>query len=145
MKFSPANHHDRECLLAITGRVPLELAHAAALADQARHAALDDASDWALNRWREEASRMGAELQAQMDSDNRRTLMESVQHMLAGDVPRCQGTSCRQGRAECKEGCHPLSEMACTAGYEDEEVSPLVGLVWAGAAVCVVALGVWLY
>lgn len=143
MKFSPSNHHDRECLLAVTGRVPLEMVK------QAAYEAQDDMGEWAAaNAESLRAGLADARMQQLADEEtaHRRTVLESVQHMLVGDVPSCKGHSCHGARLPCRENCNPLPEMACTAGEEPPMPwwTPS-GALFAAVAVGVILLGAWLY
>lgn len=44
MRFTPSPHTDRSCLLAVTGRVPLELAHDALIVAEGLHLVSNDES-----------------------------------------------------------------------------------------------------
>lgn len=93
MKFSPSNHHDRECLIAVTGRVPLELVRDARLTEQARHAAQDDMGEWAAMN--AEGLRLGladARLQKLADDERARLLRESLSRF--GQHAGCTGDCC---------------------------------------------------
>jgi hypothetical protein len=58
---------------------------------------------------------------SQIASISRRCgLIDVMSERLAASLPECRGTSCRQGRRPCREGCRtaprPMPEMSCTAG-----------------------------
>lgn len=96
----------------VTGRVPKEL----------------------VNALKDEVYGKGNHIPAD-DQQRCQVLAESFAH-FAG----CRGSSCRQGRMECRENCVP--EMACTAG---EDRLPMVtpnGRL-AAIAAAVVAFAAW--
>lgn len=106
MKFSPSNNHDRQVLLAVTGRVPLALVHdAEQLNQQARYAAQDDMGEWAAMH--AEGLRSGltdARLQKLADEERARLLRESLSRF--GQHAGCTG--------DCCDGVNPGD---CTCGH----------------------------
>jgi len=113
MKFSPSNNHDRECLMAVTGRVPLDAVHDSMF--NPAHAAQDDMGEWAAMN--AEGLRLGladARLQQLADEERAKVLSEALSHF-----PRCSGLSCGQGRRKCRENCAPaFAEMGCATSGE---------------------------
>lgn len=93
MRFSPSNNHARQCLTAVTGRVPLELVHDAELSQQARYAAQDDMGEWAASN--AESLRLGlsdARLQKLADEERAQVLRESLYRL--GRPAGCTGDCC---------------------------------------------------
>jgi len=103
MKFSPSNSHDRECLLAVTARVPLAAVHDSMFSPA--HAAQDDMGEWAAAN--AESLQLGladARLQQLADEERAKLLRESLSRF--GQSAGCNG--------DCCDGVTPAD---CTCGH----------------------------
>lgn len=105
MKFSPSNHHDRECLLAVTGRVPLELVRDARLTEQARYEEQDDMGEWAA-----------------MHAEGLRSGLVDASHLQIAEAERAQVLRETLSRLQKPAGCtgdccDGVTPGDCTCGH----------------------------
>lgn len=102
------------------------------------HDAADDMGAWAIeNEPNLRAGLYDARAYTQAEQERKRTVQESVLHMVGVDNPaHCRGISCNGGREPCRDRCH--AEMGNVERPDAIEVVEVRPMKWLGVAVVLV-------